>query len=305
MNIINRISSVFPFGAKALAEDASVKNAAMKNRETVKAKRRPGGVSLWLKRLGDSEALELASKGARRTAGVLGRRTRPDQLNRDYRRLLHLAQELTYDRSIEKRLFTPSRGRTPLAELDIDSRNRNFGHDYQPVHRVSIDWAMSQLPQKLSDFTFVDFGAGRGRALLLASLYEFRRIIGVEFAAELHDDACMNIAQFPRSLMKCRDVDCVHEDAADFAIPDGKGAYLFNNPFDREVLEDVLENISASYRLQPRRIYLVFVRPLPPHILDRLIDNALIFEPLTQTQSEKMRLNLFSPDTVVIYKTLV
>ena len=52
---------------------------------------------------------------------------------------------------------------------------------------------------RLSRLSFVDYGAGKGRVLLLASQHPFAAIGGIEFAEELHDDATMNIAQFPRS----------------------------------------------------------------------------------------------------------
>ena len=230
---------------------------------------------------------------------------KPENLNKDYKHFLHLTQEMAYDRGIEKLFFIPARGYIPLDGLTIDSPNRQFGHDYHPVHRLSFNWAMAQIPEKLGDFTFVDYGAGRGRALLLAALHPFRKIIGVEFAAELQDDATMNIAQFPRSLMKCRDVDCLLMDAVDLPIPEGKGVFLFNDSFDREVLETVLARIISSYRAHPRRIYLVFVRPLKAEVLDRLMERTVIFEPTYHSTSEKMRMQMLSPDQVQIFRTLI
>jgi len=45
---------------------------------------------------------------------------------------------------------------------------------------------MQAMPIDLSKFTFIDLGAGKGRALLMASDYLFQKIIGVEFMPELH-----------------------------------------------------------------------------------------------------------------------
>jgi hypothetical protein len=52
---------------------------------------------------------------------------------------------------------------------------------------------MAALPWRPEDFTVIDFGSGKGRALIVASECPFRRIIGVEFALELHRDAQQNI----------------------------------------------------------------------------------------------------------------
>jgi len=224
---------------------------------------------------------------------------------RDYRRVLHITQELAYDRAVERLFFVPTRGRTPLDKLTINTPNKRFGHAYHPVHRLSFDVAMAQLPERLEEFTFVDYGAGRGRAMLLAAAYPFRRIVGLEFAAELHDDANMNIAQFPRSLMKCRDVECRLMDAVEFAPPNEKCVLFFNDPFDDELLKTVLARISTSYRAQPRRMYLVFVRPASAPSLDRLMELAVVFEPVTPSSPQQLGLQLLCPDSVRVFKSLV
>jgi hypothetical protein len=43
----------------------------------------------------------------------------------------------------------------------------------------------SVLPKDLSDFTFVDIGSGKGSILFYACRYDFRRVLGVEFAENL------------------------------------------------------------------------------------------------------------------------
>ena len=106
----------------------------------------------------------------------------------------------------------------------------------------------ARINYDLSRLTFVDYGAGKGRVLLLASQHPFAAVGGIEFAEELHDDAIMNIAQFPRSRMKCRNVECVLDDASQVGPPDGEAVHYFFNPFSREVFAEVLHNIVVSYR---------------------------------------------------------
>ena len=48
----------------------------------------------------------------------------------------------------------------------------------------------------LGDFTFIDLGSGKGRVLLMASDYPFKKIIGVEFMPELHRAAQENITGY-------------------------------------------------------------------------------------------------------------
>lgn len=52
---------------------------------------------------------------------------------------------------------------------------------------------MASLSAPVDELTFVDLGAGKGRAMLLASELPFRRIVGVEFSPELCDVARRNL----------------------------------------------------------------------------------------------------------------
>jgi len=248
------------------------------------------------------------SRGGKKIIYLLRRlrvRTRPKRLNRDYRHFLHMTQEMLYDRVLEKHFFYPTRGHVELASLDIKGPNRRHGRDYYPIHRLSFDWAMAQLPKNLEHFTFIDYGAGKGRAMALAAMHPFRQITGIEFARQLHDAMQMNMAQFPRSLMKCRNIDCLWLDCADFTPPDGKLVCLINNSFDDHMLEKILGRLAASYSQHPRPIYLIMVTPPGRSLPDELIRRFAIFEPVYTSHSEKARLQLLSPDEVVIYKTLI
>ncbi len=98
---------------------------------------------------------------------------------------------------------TPSRRRQRYGDLDFDwerrvnttagsvgwcTRPRGLlaGSFYQPSEPVLFREMVGGLPIDCSEFTFIDVGSGKGRALLLAADYPFRRIIGVEVPPELH-----------------------------------------------------------------------------------------------------------------------
>jgi hypothetical protein len=141
--------------------------------------------------------------------------------------------------------------------------------DYRPSPYRSRQWMIAAIDYDLTRLTFVDHGAGKGRVLLVASQYPFQAIGGVEFAEELQDDATMNIAQFPRSRMKCRNVECVLDDAAALGPPEGESVHYFFNPFSREVFAEVLDNIVVSYRGGPPSLYLVLVDPVGTDLIDQ------------------------------------
>lgn len=237
---------------------------------------------------------------AQATPAASASRSRIESLKDEYQTLLHRLHERVFDAPREQLFFVPTKEPAPLSGLTIASPNRAFGHDYRPIPCKVFDWALDQIPEDLSEFTFVDYGAGKGRAMLLAAEHPFAAVAGVEFAAELHDNAQMNIAQYPRSNMRCRNVECVLEDAVQVGPPDGASVHFFFNPFAREVFAEVLNNLVMAYRMKPRRLYLILVDPVAAD----LVDASGVFARVEPSQIDEFKLKLLSPHTVTIYRSL-
>jgi hypothetical protein len=234
-------------------------------------------------------------------AGVAFReRTRPERLKQDWREFLFWLHA-NADKGIEKLFFRPTAPTVPVAGLEVKGTNRAEAHDYRPTPKLVFDWALASVPEDdLSKFAFVDYGAGKGRVLLLASERPFAVIGGIEFATELHDDATMNIAQYPRSRMKCRNVECVHEDAAALGPLAGDAIHYFFDAFSREVFGEVLNGLVASYRNNPRRLYLILIDQEG----EELIEQSGVFRRVELPPAERVKVKLFSPHGVAIYRSL-
>lgn len=235
-----------------------------------------------------------------RTGAKLRERTRPERLKSDYRRYLFWLHERVLDVSTEQLFFKPTKDPVPLKGLTIRGPNRAHGHDYKPSPCSLFEWTMGAIDYDFSRLTFVDYGAGKGRVLLLASQYPFAAVGGIEFAEELHDDAVMNIAQFPRSRMKCRNVECVLDDATAIGPPEGESVNYFFNPFSREAFAEVLHNLVVSYRQRPRRLYLILVDP----IATDLVDQSGVFSRLQLPFPESLKVKLLSPYEIALYRSL-
>lgn len=235
-----------------------------------------------------------------RTGAKLKEHARPERLKRDYLELLHWLHARVFDPPREQLFFTPTGAPVALSTLKIDSPNRAGGHDYRPIPCQLFEWALAGIDYDLAKLTFIDYGAGKGRAMLLAAEHPFAAVAGVEFAEELHDDAQMNIAQYPRSRMRCRNVECVLEDASQVGPPEGEAVYYFFNPFSREVFAEVLNNIVMSYRAKPRRLYLILVDP----IATDLVDESGVFARAELPAHERLKVRLLSPYDVAIYRSL-
>lgn len=181
---------------------------------------------------------------------------------------------------------TPSRSRQRYGDIEFDWEARVnttaanvvgrtrlagalAGGPYQPIPPAEFRESLAQLPIRFEDFTFIDLGSGKGRALLLASEYPFRRILGVELLPELHAAALENIAKFSRTGQKRRAIEAVCRDAREYEFPCEPLVAFFFNPFPAAVLETVLERLERSLREQPRPAWVVYHNPVHEDVFAR------------------------------------
>ena len=153
---------------------------------------------------------------------------------------------------------------TTAARLPFATRLRGvFSSPYQATEPELFREMMRCLPADLREFTFIDLGSGKGRTLLMAADFGFRRIIGVELLPELHAAAAENIARHPNASR----MQVVCADATEFAFPpEATVLYLFN-PFLESVLAQVIANVDQSLHHMPRPFYLVYHNPLLEHVV--------------------------------------
>ena len=140
---------------------------------------------------------------------------------------------------------TPERRRQRYGDMEYDWENRVnttsgtvgwrarllgvFHSPYQPTEPSLFREMMASLPIAFDQFTFVDLGSGKGRTLLMASEYPFRKIVGVELIAELHRAAEENIRAYHSATQRCSQIEAVCADACEFPFPaDPLVLYLFN-----------------------------------------------------------------------------
>jgi hypothetical protein len=127
--------------------------------------------------------------------------------------------------------------------------------------RCASKHVLASFDIALEDYTFVDFGSGKGRALLLASEFPFKRILGLEFSPELHRIAEENIRRYNSASQKCRDIQSVNVDFADYALPPEASVLFFFHPCRIRVLSEVVAGIGQSLLSHPRPLYVAYVAP--------------------------------------------
>jgi SAM-dependent methyltransferase len=143
---------------------------------------------------------------------------------------------------------TSTAGGVDLWQLSIPSKDWTSGVRYGPISVEMFERFMGHLPINPSEYTFIDLGSGKGRALILASEHGFKNVIGVEFSPDLCREAERNIAVTrANAVVRCKS-------AADFAFPKEPTVVFIYNAFFGDILKTVIDHIHPDG-------YLVYVNP--------------------------------------------
>ena len=161
----------------------------------------------------------------------------------------------------EKREAFDARFKTDTSAPTFERDQRTDVHFYVPTTASVIYEIIASLPITPGAFNFIDMGSGKGRALLIASEFPFKKIVGIELSEQLHRVAEENVKRYKPGSQQCTAIELRCMDALEYAYgPEPFVLYLFD-PFGREILEQVLAKLEASLKAHPREAYVVYVYP--------------------------------------------
>ncbi len=98
---------------------------------------------------------------------------------------------------------------------------------YEPICHFSFNRMLKNINWNFRDNTFIDFGCGKGAAILLASRYGFKKYIGVEYSQELVDECRANILKFTKLSKRDIDHEIICSDATRYLIPADVNVFYF------------------------------------------------------------------------------
>lgn len=114
----------------------------------------------------------------------------------------------------------------------------------------------ASVGEPLERNVFVDYGSGKGAAIIHAKALGFKQTIGVEFAKELHEQAIDNIQK-----LGLEDVEAIYADATTHILPDNISVIYLFNPFDEVVMEKVVNNILEQKINFKNKVYVIYGNP--------------------------------------------
>jgi len=167
----------------------------------------------------------------------------------------------TTESEFDDKFGTDTEGIREISSLDDIALSQNYLHAtrYAPSPYHVTTKIFQELSIDHTRFSFIDFGSGKGRVLLIASQLPFKSVIGIEFSRELCEIANSNIAKIPPSKCAASWVECVHTDVMEYRLPGNPLVCYFLNPFDQVIMEVVVGRLVESLREIPREIYVIYL----------------------------------------------
>ena len=148
-----------------------------------------------------------------------------------------------------------------IAALPLAGGSREDGVQYQAAAPRVVRALLDRLPAAARDGTFVDYGCGKGRALLLAGESGFRHLVGIEFAPGLAA-VCRRNLRRSRVLPAGVSSTVMEIDAAAHVPPEGTLVAFLYNPFHGATLSQVVERLRLRAARHPSDLWVVYVNPV-------------------------------------------
>jgi len=134
-----------------------------------------------------------------------------------------------------------------------------YAHEYIATDVYSFRKIMKSINIGEND-VFLDYGSGMGRVLIMAALFPFRRVVGIDLSPDLNAIAIKNI-ETVRKRLRCKSIEVIGADAATYRVtPDITVIYCYNS-FSGEILARVLSNIHESVSSVPRNLTIIYKNP--------------------------------------------
>jgi SAM-dependent methyltransferase len=144
---------------------------------------------------------------------------------------------------------------------------------------------------------FLDVGSGMGRVVLQAALhYPFRRVMGIEISAHLHEIALTNLAT-TKARLRCQDVELQKSNALDAEIPDDVTVVYLFNPFTGPAFQTFIDRLLRSVDRNPRPVRLIYANPREE---ERLLATGRI-RPVRSLQGWRLRATCSTSDPTRMY----
>jgi SAM-dependent methyltransferase len=144
-----------------------------------------------------------------------------------------------------------------------------FGVAPSVFRDMIVRWRRLKPAAPIDEFTFIDLGAGMGRALLLAAEFPFRAVVGVELNPTLAQIGRRNMALWRAAGRAHAPMRMLCRDAVEFNLPAGPCVVFLFNPFGAPVLRRLLAAWNRSSAEREGQLDILYVNNEQEQVLRR------------------------------------
>ena len=108
-------------------------------------------------------------------------------------------------------------------------------------------WLGTKPRFPIDRYTFLDVGAGKGRAMLTASLHPFHQVTGIELNPSLAAIARANMRSFAAKASPLAPVDLLEGDALEVPLPETPTLVFLFHPFEAPMLRRFLARLAQHF----------------------------------------------------------
>jgi hypothetical protein len=130
------------------------------------------------------------------------------------------------------------------------------------------NWIADSGHPTISQYSFVDLGCGKGRAVMMGSEFLFRQAIGVELNASLAKTAETNLAVWKGAGRAVCPVEILSQDATEFSFPEGPCLLYLFNPFAAPVVKRLIERLEGEFADRPGLLDVIYFNPEAGDVFD-------------------------------------
>ncbi len=167
------------------------------------------------------------------------------------------------DYLFDLRYGTSTSGRILPSQLQVNNSSKDAV--FWSGYGATKERPFRKLLERLSfpkNSVFVDVGSGKGKTLLIASKFGFKRVSGVELSHFLCDIATCNVEAYHKTSGCKVPIEIIESDILEYNIRRDENVFFcFGGHFSEVPLKKFLDNVKKSVDKNYRKIWLIFNEP--------------------------------------------
>lgn len=199
---------------------------------------------------------------------------------------------------------TDTSGYVPVEKLTTDAALRKQINSFASSQPTIARKAFASIPNP-HEYSFIDFGCGKGRVAVIASEYSFKQIIGLELSSDL-----ARVAQANGGIVKTRFPDrapikIVECNALKYSLPSGKLVIYLCHSFNRELLAELINLLESGLVSETiEHLFFIYYNPVHGDMFDALPTMSRWFAEVVPYDETEIGYGPDLEDTVVVWQSV-